>query len=83
MLVISRNVGGAVLIGETIRVVVTGIDRSGKVRFGIDAPPGVPVLREELAGRPGAREFLRTGVWPARLDGEHSEPAGPHARGEG
>jgi carbon storage regulator CsrA len=81
MLVISRNVGGAVLIGETIRVVVTGIDRSGKVRFGIDAPPGVPVLREELAGRPGAREFLRTGVWP-RLDGEHAEPAGPHAGGD-
>jgi carbon storage regulator CsrA len=83
MLVISRKLGSAVLIGQDIVVRVMAIDSSGKVRIGIDAPPGVPLLREELADRPGAREFLRTGVWPARLDGEHSEPAGPHARGEG
>jgi carbon storage regulator CsrA len=78
MLVISRKLGSAVLIGQDIVVRVMAIDSSGKVRIGIDAPPGVPLLREELADRPGAREFLRTGVWPPRLDGEHAAPAGPH-----
>jgi carbon storage regulator CsrA len=82
MLVISRKLGSAVLIGESVVVRVMAIDSSGKVRIGIDAPPGVAILREELADRPGAREFLRTGVWPARLDGEHAAPAGPHAGGD-
>ncbi len=47
MLVLSRKLSEAVLIGKDIRIVVVSIDR-GKVRLGIEAPKEVLVLREEL-----------------------------------
>ena len=47
MLVLSRKVGESILISESIRVtVVQSVD--GRIRLGIDAPPEVIVLREEL-----------------------------------
>jgi carbon storage regulator len=46
MLVLSRRVDEAIRIGD-IRVVVISF-RDGKVRLGIDAPPEVPVHREEV-----------------------------------
>ena len=47
MLVLSRKVGETVLISETIRVTVVQA-ANGRIRLGIDAPPEVVVLREEL-----------------------------------
>ena len=48
MLVLTRKVGERILIGENITVTVVKLT-SGGVRIGIDAPPEVAVVREELA----------------------------------
>jgi carbon storage regulator len=50
MLVLSRMVGERLLIGDEVVVVITQV-RGNKVRLGIEAPPEVLVLREELVGR--------------------------------
>jgi carbon storage regulator len=47
MLVLSRKVGESIFINESIRVTVVG-SRKGQIRLGIEAPPEVIVLREEL-----------------------------------
>jgi carbon storage regulator len=51
--VLSRKVGERVLIGENIAVTVVKLTHSG-VRLGIDAPPEVAVVREELAAKMAA-----------------------------
>jgi carbon storage regulator len=47
MLVLSRKQHDAILIGDDIKITVVRIDRT-QVRIGIEAPPHVAVLREEL-----------------------------------
>lgn len=47
MLVLSRRVGERILIGDDISVTVVRVTGGG-VRIGIDAPPEMPVIREEL-----------------------------------
>ena len=47
MLVLSRKVGESIFINESIRVTVLQA-ANGRIRLGIDAPPEVIVLREEL-----------------------------------
>ena len=48
MLVLSRKVGESILISESIRITVVQAAKNGRIRLGIDAPPEVIVLREEL-----------------------------------
>jgi carbon storage regulator len=48
VLVLSRKVGERILIGERITVTVVKLGHGG-VRIGIDAPPEMAVVREELA----------------------------------
>ncbi|MEX2316911.1 MAG: carbon storage regulator [Pirellulales bacterium] len=48
MLVLSRKVGERILIGERITITVVKLGHGG-VRIGIDAPPEMAVVREELA----------------------------------
>ena len=50
MLVLSRKVGESILISESIRVTVVQSTNNGRIRLGIEAPPEVIVLREELTG---------------------------------
>lgn len=50
MLVLTRNEGQTILIGDDVRVTVVST-KGGQVRFGIEAPRDVTVLREELAER--------------------------------
>lgn len=50
MLVLSRKVGERVWIGERIAVTVVRI-AGGAVRLGIEAPPEMAVVREELRER--------------------------------
>ena len=50
MLVLSRKVGERILVGDDIAITVVRLT-SGGVRLGIEAPPEVPVVREELAGQ--------------------------------
>jgi carbon storage regulator len=48
VLVLSRKVGERILIGERISVTVVKIGHGG-VRIGVEAPPELAVVREELA----------------------------------
>jgi carbon storage regulator len=54
MLVLSRKLNESIIISDNIRVTVVEIGH-GKVRIGIDAPPDVEIMREELLAR--RREF--------------------------
>jgi carbon storage regulator len=49
-LVLSRRIGESILIGENIRVVITAI-AGNQVRIGIEAPPEVKIVRNELLPR--------------------------------
>jgi carbon storage regulator len=48
VLVLSRKVGQRILIGDKILVTVVKVGHGG-VRIGVDAPPEMAVVREELA----------------------------------
>ncbi|MCC6316101.1 MAG: carbon storage regulator [Gemmatimonadaceae bacterium] len=50
MLILSRKPGDAVLIAGGIRIVVLASDRRG-VRIGIEAPPHVNIVREEIVAQ--------------------------------
>lgn len=50
MLILTRKVGQNIRIGEDVRIVVMNI-KDGQVKLGIDAPPTVPVHREEIYQR--------------------------------
>lgn len=62
MLVIGRREGERIRIGQDVWVCVTEV-RGGKIRLGIEAPPDVLVLREELLPEeePDGREGEGTG----------------------
>jgi len=47
MLILTRKVREAVLIGHNIKVVIDSVDGQ-RVRIGIEAPKDVKILREEL-----------------------------------
>jgi carbon storage regulator len=48
LLVLSRKIGERILIGDKISVTVVKIGHGG-VRIGIQAPPELAVVRQELA----------------------------------
>jgi carbon storage regulator len=48
VLVLSRKVGERILIGDKIAVTVVKIGHGG-VRIGVEAPPELAVVRQELA----------------------------------
>jgi len=56
MLVLTRTEGQSILIGDGIKVTVVSV-KGGQVRFGIQAPPEVVILRDEVAK--GEREADR------------------------
>lgn len=74
MLVLSRKPSQQILVGSEIRITVVRIDRN-QVRLGIQAPPGIPILRHELTEKrplvPG-ESCVEIAVSPAEPD-----PAGP------
>lgn len=51
MLVLSRNVGETIQIGDEVEVQVLGINR-GQIRIGISAPREIQIVRSELIGIP-------------------------------
>jgi len=52
MLVLTRKVGERIQLGDNITVTLVKIN-GNVVRLGIDAPPQMPVIRQELAeGKP-------------------------------
>jgi carbon storage regulator len=50
VLVLSRRVGEEIVIDGTIRVVIVAV-QGNKVRLGVEAPPHVPVDRQEIHER--------------------------------
>lgn len=50
MLILTRNIGEMVCIGDEVKVTILGV-RGQKVRMGIDAPRSVVVDREEIRER--------------------------------
>jgi carbon storage regulator len=74
MLVLSRKPSQQIVVGSEIRITVVRIERNC-VRLGIQAPPGIPILRHELTEkRPmvlGDSPWDRTPTAPAhRLAGQ-------------
>jgi carbon storage regulator len=66
VLILGRREGDAILIGDNIRLVVLACDRKG-VRLGIEAPPHITILREEII-RDVTEENLRAEVIPTNAD---------------
>ncbi len=64
MLVLTRNIGETIHIGNDISVTVLGV-RDNQVRIGIDAPKEVAVHRDEIFYRIRAEE----GVQQAEVSG--------------
>ena len=50
MLVLTRGTGQQIIIDGDIRVTILGV-RGEKVRLGIEAPPAIPVHRQEVYAR--------------------------------
>ncbi len=50
MLILTRKIGESIIIADNIRVVVLEI-RGRQIRLGIEAPPDIVVLREEISQR--------------------------------
>jgi carbon storage regulator len=78
MLVLSRKVNEHVVIGDQIRVTVVSI-RGNQVRLGFEAPPNVPILREELLPALGPAQFSLES--DNRLSGRADRSAQPVSAG--
>ena len=61
MLILSRKPGERIVIADNIVVTVTEVAR-GRVRLGIEAPPSVRVVREELRPHAAAPHPTATAV---------------------
>lgn len=55
MLVLSRKQFEGIQIGSDIRIKIVKVDRN-QVRLGIEAPPDVMIVRDELVTDPEASE---------------------------
>jgi carbon storage regulator len=55
MLILNLKEDDKILIGDKITVMLVEI-RGNQIRLGIEAPAGLMVLREKLAGRPKASD---------------------------
>ncbi len=50
MLILTRNVGQSIMIGDDIRIEIKDINGT-QVKIGFDAPKDVPINREEIYDR--------------------------------
>lgn len=50
MLVLSRRIGEEIVIDDTTRVVVLGV-QGNRIRLGISAPPHIAIQRSEIRDR--------------------------------
>lgn len=80
MLLLTRRAGEAILIGDGIRLIVLATER-GQVRLGIEAPPEVTILRQEIvdAVTEGTRAAVATPEGVGRFGVRRDQPA-PRSR---
>lgn len=78
MLILSRRAGEAILLAGGIRVIVIATER-GQVRLGIEAPPEVTILRQEIVDQvtAGTVAAVATPEALARLGFGPLQPARP------
>jgi len=76
VLILSRREGEAVLLDGGIRLVIVSCDRRG-VRLGIEAPPEVGIIREELVGKGIDADQSAPGAGPGTDGSEAAEPGEP------
>jgi len=50
MLILTRKIGDALMIGDEVKITVLGV-RGSQVRVGVDAPKEVAVHRQEIFER--------------------------------
>lgn len=71
MLVLTRKLNERIVIGDNVRITVVGI-RGNHVRIGIEAPPEVTILRDELQRNPhpsdGSEYKIIRGTGPVQTD---------------
>ena len=48
MLVLSRDIGESIMIGDDVEIVIVDVRNDGRVRLGITAPDPIPVHRKEI-----------------------------------
>lgn len=73
MLVLSRKSGEAIMLGDDIKIVIVET-RSDKVRVGIEAPPEMPVHRQEVY-EAIQREMQEQGGLPQEAESPQAEEA--------
>jgi len=60
MLILNRNVDQSILIGDQIKIMITGFNpKTGRVCVGVDAPDDMLILRDELKNQPARRPNWR------------------------
>lgn len=64
MLVLTRRPAESIMVGDDVKVTVLGFGGGQQVKFGIDAPPGMPVHRKEVWDRIRAGSATRVHVLP-------------------
>jgi carbon storage regulator len=57
MLVLSRRVGEEIVIDDTMRVVVLGV-QGGRIRLGLSAPPHISIQRSEVRDRIASQKTI-------------------------
>ncbi|MEY4760652.1 MAG: carbon storage regulator CsrA [Pseudomonadota bacterium] len=69
MLILTRRVGEAIVIGDDVTVTVLGV-KGNQVRIGVNAPASTTVHREEIAERIRAERSPSSGNGPALTDAD-------------